>query len=284
MSSCGFEPDNYTYPCPLKVCSGLNSLWVGLQIHGAVVKLGLDSNLFIGNGLVSMYGKCGCLVEARWFLGIRWLLGMRIVGGLMTCWSSMPTEAVDLYSQMDVQGIEPDAISVASVLPACGDLSALLLGKQIHQYVERKKLWPNLLLENALIDMYAKCGSLAEARTVFDEMNFGLLAADHLFRLAPEQLGYYVLLSNIYAKAGRWDDVMTVRSIMKRKGLKKMPSASNIEINGRVYTFLAGDQSHTQSKKIYEELDVLVGKMKEAGYVPETDSALHIIFLIISYW
>ncbi|TXG71053.1 hypothetical protein EZV62_005988 [Acer yangbiense] len=281
--------------------------------------------------------------------------------------SSMPTEAVDLYSQMDVQGIEPDAISIASVLPACGDLSALLLGRQIHQYVERKKLRPNLLLENALIDIYAKCGSLAEARAVFDGMKFRdvvswtsmisaygmggkgcdavtlfskmqnsglcpdsiafvsvlsacshsglleegqynfklmterykiipriehfaclvdllgragkveeayrLLAADHLFRLAPEQSGYYVLLSNIYAKAGRWDDVTTVRSIMKRKGLKKMPGASNVEINDRVYTFLAGDQSHAQSKKIYEELDVLVGKMKEAGYVPETDSA-----------
>ena len=73
---------------------------------------------------------------------------------------------------MDVHGIEPDELSVASVLPACGDLSALLLGRQIHKYVERKKLRPNLLLENALIDMYAKCGSLAEARAVFDGMQF----------------------------------------------------------------------------------------------------------------
>ncbi|TXG71076.1 hypothetical protein EZV62_006011 [Acer yangbiense] len=440
MSNCGFELDNYTYPWLLKACSGLNSLWVGLQIHGAVVKVGLDSNLFIRNGLVSMYGKCGCLVEARRVLDempsrdvVSWnsmvaryaqsgrfddaleicremeSLRLKLDAGTMASllpyvtntssenvlyvkemfsnlakkilvsWnvmiavyvnSSMPTEAIDLYSQMGVQGIEPDAISVASVHPACGDLSALLLGRQIHQDVERNKLRPNLLLENALIDMYAKCGSLAEARAVFEGMQFGmlcdgllcslltewvgkvamhhsrlleegrynfklmterykiipriehfaclvdlvgragkveeaysiirqmpmepnervwgvllgachvysnmdigLLAADHLFRLAPEQLGYYVLLSNIYAKAGRWDDVMTVRSIMKRKGLKKMPSASNIEINGRVYTFLAGDQSHAQSKKIYEELDVLVGKMKEAGYVPETDSA-----------
>ncbi|KAK0598784.1 hypothetical protein LWI29_037981 [Acer saccharum] len=231
--------------------------------------------------------------------------------------SSMPTEAVDLYSQMEVQGIEPDAISFASVLPACGDLSALLLGRQIHQYVERKKLRPNLLLENALIDIYAKCGSLAEARAVFDGMQFrdvvswtsmisaygiggkgcdaialfskmqnsglcpdsiafvsacshsragkveeaysiirrmpmkpnervwgallgachvysnmdiGLITADHLFRLAQEQTGYYVLLSNIYAKAGRWDDVTTIRSIMTRKGLKKMPGASNVEV------------------------------------------------------
>ncbi|KAI9185527.1 hypothetical protein LWI28_008161 [Acer negundo] len=49
MSSCGFEPNNYTYPCLLKACFGLNSLWVGLQIHKVVVRVGLDSNLFIGN-------------------------------------------------------------------------------------------------------------------------------------------------------------------------------------------------------------------------------------------
>ncbi|KAK0596765.1 hypothetical protein LWI29_018787 [Acer saccharum] len=242
MSSCGFEPDNYTYPCVLKACSGLNSLWVGLQIHSTVVKVGFDFNLFIGNGLVSMYGKCGCLIEARRVLDempssdvVSWnsmvagyaqsgrfddalevcremeSLRLKPDAGTMASllpavtntssenvsyveemfskldkknlvsWnvmiavyvnSSMPTEAVDLYSQIDVQGIEPDAIYVASVLPARGDLSALLLGRQIHQYVERKKLRSNLLLENALIDMYTKCESLAEARAVFDEMKF----------------------------------------------------------------------------------------------------------------
>uniref|UniRef100_F6H6H5 DYW domain-containing protein n=2 Tax=Vitis vinifera TaxID=29760 RepID=F6H6H5_VITVI len=313
--------------------------------------------------------------------------------------NSMPAEAVDIFLQMEDHAVDPDAISIASVLPACGDLSALLLGRRIHEYVVRKRLQPNLLLENALIDMYAKCGCLEYAREVFDQMKFrdvvswtsmisaygmngkgrdavslfsrmqdlglnpdsiafvsvlsacshaglldegryyfklmteeckivpriehfvcmvdllgragqvdeaygfikqmpmepnervwgallsacrvysnmiiGLLAADQLFQLCPEQSGYYVLLSNIYAKAGRWEDVTTVRSIMKTKGIKKMPGVSNFELDNRVHTFLAGDQSHPQSKQIYEELDVSVGKMKEAGYVPETDSALH---------
>ncbi|TYH55043.1 hypothetical protein ES332_D09G212100v1 [Gossypium tomentosum] len=313
--------------------------------------------------------------------------------------NSLSSEAADLYSRMEAYGIKPDSFTIASILPACGDLSAIFLGRRIHEYIDRKKLLPNLALENALIDMYAKCGCLKEAKAVFDQMNFrdivswtsmisaygmsgqgynavalfskmqnlgltpdsiafvsvlsacshaglldqgwyffnlmtdqhkivprvehfscmvdllgrsgqveeaynfirkmpiepteriwgtllgacwmhsnmniGLLAADHLFRLAPEPSGYYVLLSNIYAKAGRWEDVTTVRSIMKSKGIKKMAVASNTEINNQVYTFLAGDQSHPQSKDIYEKLDFLVGKMKEAGYVPETRSALH---------
>lgn len=313
--------------------------------------------------------------------------------------NSMSTEAVGLYSQMEAQGIEPDAITIASVLPACGDISAVSLGKGIHRYIELKRLRPNLSIENALIDMYAKCGCLLEARKVFDEMrirdviswtsmmsaygrsgkgheaielfskmqesglapdsiafvsilsacshagllsegrdyyrlmrekyrivprlehytcmvdllgrggrvdeayalikqmqveandrvwgallnachvynnmDIGVVAADHLFQLAPQKSGYYVLLSNIYAKAGRWKDVSLVRSIMKERGIRKIPGVSNVELRDQVHTFLAGDRSHQEAKQIYEELDMLVGKMKEAGYVPKTETALH---------
>ena len=469
MVNGGFRPDHYTYPCVLKACSCSDNLRFGLQLHGAVLKVRLDSNVFVGNGLIAMYGKCSCLLEARHVLDevpsrdvVSWnsmvagyAQNMRFDDALELChemealkqkpdagtmaslmpavtntssdnvlyvsnifvnlekkslvsWNvmitvymknSMPSNAVDLYLQMEKGGVEPDAITCASVLPACGDLSALLLGRRIHEYVERKKLCPNLLLENALIDMYARCGCLDDARKVFDRMkthdvaswtslisaygmtgqacnavelfmemqnsglnpdsiafvailsacshsglldegklyfkqmtdkynitpriehfaclvdllgragrvdeayNFikqmpvepnervwgallsscrvysnmdiGLLAADNLLQLAPEQSGYYVLLSNIYAKAGRWKEVTAVRSLMKRRRIRKMPGISNVELNNQVHTFLAGDTSHPQSKEIYEELGVLVGKMKELGYVPETDSALH---------
>ncbi|KAK4734644.1 hypothetical protein R3W88_008905 [Solanum pinnatisectum] len=463
------NPDNYTFPCVLKACFGSDNLRVGLQIHCAVGKRGLDSDLFIGNCLVAMYGKCGCLVEARQVLNempkrdvVSWnsmvvgyaqngrfddalevckemnVLGYKPNAGTMASllpavsntsienvlfvkdifmsldkkdlvpWNVMiavyvknymPNQAVELYLQMETCGIEPDAITFASILPACGDLSAVSLGRRIHEFIETKRLCPNLSLENALIDMYARCGCFTEARKMFEGMKFrdvvswtslisaygksgqgrdgvvlfsqmlesglqpdsiafvsiisacshaglllegeryyklmtdkykivprlehyacmvdlkgraghineafnfikhmpieaneriwgallgacrvyndmdiGLVAADNLFELAPKQSGYYVLLSNIYAKAGRWKDVTTVRSIMKGKGIKKMPGVSNVELNNMVHTFLAGDTSHPQSKEIYEELDILIGKMKEEGYVPETDSALH---------
>ncbi|XP_058752869.1 putative pentatricopeptide repeat-containing protein At3g49142 [Vicia villosa] len=469
MVNGGFRPDNYTYPCVLKACSCSENLSYGLLIHGAVLKVRMDLNLFVGNGLIAMYGKCGCLVEARRVFDemfcrdvVSWNsmvagyaqnvrfddaleicremedFGQRPDGGTMASlmpavantsvenvlyvekifvnlerknlvsWNvmirvymknSMPGNAVDLYLRMEKSGVEPDAITCASVLPACGDLSALLLGRRIHEYVEKKKLRPNLLLENSLIDMYARCGCLEDAKRVFDRMKFrdvaswtslissygmtgqgcnavelftemlnsgqtpdsiafvailsacshsglleegkfyfkqmtddfritpriehyaclvdllgragcvdeaynfikqmpiepnervwgtllsscrvylnmdiGLLAADNLLQLAPEQSGYYVLLSNIYAKAGRWKEVMDIRSVMKRRKIRKTPGISNVELNNQVHTFLAGDTSHPQSKEIYEELSVLVGKMKELGYVPETDSALH---------
>ncbi|XP_031249020.1 putative pentatricopeptide repeat-containing protein At3g49142 [Pistacia vera] len=276
MSRRGFDPDHYTYPCVLKASSGLNDLQVGLQIHSAVVKVGLDSNLFIGNGLVAMYGKCGCLIEARQVLDempsrdvVSWNsmvagyaqngrfddalqicremeslrlkpdagtmasllpavtntssdnvlyvkeMFMKLAKKNLVPWNvmisvyvnnSMPAEAVDLYLQMEEHDIEPDAISIASLLPACGDLSALLLGRQIHQYVERKKLQPNLLLENALIDMYAKCGSLTEARAVFDQMKFRDVVS-------------WTSMISAYGMSGQGCDAVALFSKMQRSGL-----------------------------------------------------------------
>ncbi|XP_071690865.1 putative pentatricopeptide repeat-containing protein At3g49142 [Rutidosis leptorrhynchoides] len=471
MFKFNINPDHFTVPQVLKACSASANLWVGLQTHVAVFKKGLLSNLYVGNGLITMYGKCNRLVDAHKVFDempnrdvVSWNslvavyaqngmfdaalevcramirssnlrpnagmmaslspavtsstsldnvmfmkeMFMSYARGSLVSWNvmiavyvnnSMPTDAVNLYLQMDIFGIDPDSITVASVLPAIGDLSALILGKKIHEYAQRNKLLPNLTVENALIDMYAKCGSLSDARNVFDamktrdvvswtsmvsaygmtgdgqnaitvftnmldkgltpdsisfvpvlsacshaglldqgkrffklmtdeykivprlehlacmvdllgrsgrineaynfiqkmklkpndriwgvllsackvhsNMDIGLVAADHLFQLVPEQAGYYVLLSNIYAKAGRWKDVTNIRSIMKVKGVKKEPGVSNVELNSQVHSFLAGDQSHPQSKEIYEKLDVLVGKMREMGYVPETDSALH---------
>lgn len=73
-------------------------------------------------------------------------------------------------------------------------------------------------------------GALLGACRIHSNMDIGLLAADSLLRLAPKQTGYYVLLSNIYARAGRWADVSMVRSVMESKGIKKLPGVSNAEL------------------------------------------------------
>ncbi|KAG8390356.1 hypothetical protein BUALT_Bualt01G0075000 [Buddleja alternifolia] len=118
-------------------------------------------------------------------------------------------------------------------------------------------------------------GALLSACNVYNNMDIGVIATDHRFQLASEQSGHYVLLSNIYAKAGRWKDVILIRSFMKGRGIKKIPGVSNVELDDRIHTFLAGDRLHPRTAEIYDELDILLGKMKEAGYVPETDTALH---------
>jgi len=83
------------------------------------------------------------------------------------------------------------------------------------------------------------------------------------------------LLSNIYAEAGRWEDVAKLRTTLKEREVKKQPGWSFIEVNKEVHTFLVRDTTHSQSEKIYAMLETLYGQMKEAGYVPKTNLVLH---------
>jgi len=100
-------------------------------------------------------------------------------------------------------------------------------------------------------------------------------AARHLYELEPKTTGNYILLSNIYAASCRWEDAAKVRTLMKDRGLNKKPGCTWIEVNNKVYSFIVGDTSHPQLNEIYVTLDSLAGQMKAAGYVPDTNFALH---------
>jgi hypothetical protein len=91
----------------------------------------------------------------------------------------------------------------------------------------------------------------------------------------PENPPGYVLLSNIYAAAGRWDLKDKVQQLRKERGVKKQPGCTWIELNNKVHTFVVDDQDHPQISEIRAELKRLSGWMHEEGYVPETKFVLH---------
>ncbi|KAL3591049.1 hypothetical protein D5086_009689 [Populus alba] len=135
MANQGFYPDNYTYPCVLKACSVSGNLRVGMQIHGDVVKLGLDMNLYIGNGemedlkLKPDAGTMGSLLPAVTNTSCDNVLYVKdmfvkLKEKSLISWNvmiavyvnnAMPNEAVDLYLQMQVHGVEPDACQFKKV-------------------------------------------------------------------------------------------------------------------------------------------------------------------------
>jgi hypothetical protein len=98
-----------------------------------------------------------------------------------------------------------------------------------------------------------------------------------LLELDPRNHGAYVLLSNIYAKIGKWDRVLGLRKVMRDSGLKKEPSCSSIEVNGIVHEFLAGDNCHPLSKEIYSKLDEIAARLKSIGYMPNKSHLLQLI-------
>lgn len=197
------SPDRLTFPFVLKSCGGLPCEMLGKQVHAHVRKVGLESHLVTENALVDMYAKCENLVDAYKIFDemphrdvVSWnsLISGHVKLGDMTraksifdemgsksivSWTLMISgytqigcfsEALNFFHEMQIAGFEPDEISIVSVLPACAHLGALEVGKWISIYADKKGFIRKAYICNALIEMYAKCGCINDAKGLFDQM------------------------------------------------------------------------------------------------------------------
>ncbi|KAK9113368.1 hypothetical protein Syun_020165 [Stephania yunnanensis] len=393
-------PNQFTFASFLQACATLEDMEMGEQAHCHVVKVGLDLDIFVANALIYVYAKCGRMVDSeKLFIEspnrneVTW--NTMIVGYAQ---SGSGEEALELFSQMLDSQVLSTQVTYSSVLRACASLAALEPGMQIHSLVSKTIHNDDIVIGNSLIDMYAKCGSVKDARLIFDTMNerdkvswntmisgyslhglgadaleifyrmmqmkekpdkitfvgvlsacsngglldqgwsyftsmhkdygiepcvehytcmvwllgraghlddaitlieqipleaslmlwrallgacvvhknieLGTVAAQRVLDMDPQDESTHVLLSNMYAAARRWDNVVSVRKYMKRKGVKKEPGLSWIENQNKVHYFTVGDKSHPEMRLINGMLEWLNIKIKKAGYVADHDAVL----------
>ena len=112
-------------------------------------------------------------------------------------------------------------------------------------------------------------GTLLGACRMHNDVDLAKAVCEHLFELAPLDPGNFNLLSNIYAQAGDWVNVASVRWQMKNTGSQKPAGASSIEVEEEVHEFTAFDQSHPKSDDIYRMIDRLIKDIRQVGYVPK---------------
>ncbi|KAF5192716.1 Pentatricopeptide repeat-containing protein [Thalictrum thalictroides] len=117
--------------------------------------------------------------------------------------------------------------------------------------------------------------TLLGASKTFGNVEMAERASRALVEMGSNSDGDFVLLSNVYAAQERWDDVGRVRKAMKKYDVRKVPGFSFTEVKGVVHKFVNGDQSHQDWQEIYKKLDEIGFKIKEYGYVPETNYVLH---------
>ncbi|RZC57671.1 hypothetical protein C5167_004972 [Papaver somniferum] len=204
MLSYGSKPNNFTYPFLLKACSKLFAFEVGKVLHGHILKLGFDSDVYVQTSLLDLYGNCGDIVASRNVFDrmserdvVAWnamLVGYTRSGLVeiaeklfsemparnVSSWTTMISgyvqvensmKALEVFQEMQMNGVRPDKLTVITVLSAISNLGSLEMGKWVHDYVKSKEIEIDGFVGTSLIDMYSKCGSINEARDVFDKIN-----------------------------------------------------------------------------------------------------------------
>ncbi|KAF2291849.1 hypothetical protein GH714_035839 [Hevea brasiliensis] len=168
----GTKPTLTTLSSILMACSRAAQLRHGRFLHGYVIRNSIEADIFVNSGLIDLYFKCGRVQSAENVFEM-------LPRANVVCWNVMISgyvtvgnyfEALNMYDDMKVAGVKPDAVTFSSVLSACSQLAALEKGKEIHNCISERGLESNEIVMGALLDMYAKCGAVDEAYNVFNKL------------------------------------------------------------------------------------------------------------------
>ncbi|GLT68319.1 hypothetical protein SLA2020_405650 [Shorea laevis] len=172
MLCLGVDVDLATMVSVLAGCVDCGSISLGRAVHALGVKVCFDKNIIFNNALLDMYSKCGGLDGA---LRVFEKMDKRNV----VSWTSMLAGyarethfdgAIRLFHEMVMAGVKPDRVAITSILHAFACSGSLENGKELHKYIIESNMESDLSVSNALMDMYAKCGSMGDANDVFRRM------------------------------------------------------------------------------------------------------------------
>ncbi|KAF3440446.1 hypothetical protein FNV43_RR18730 [Rhamnella rubrinervis] len=173
MQQQGLVPDRFSFVGVLGICTNSNKFRTGMVLHGLAIKYTLASTRFVGNLIVTMYSKFSLIEEAEKVFRLIQEKDVISWNTFMTACSHCNAHAKSLriYEEMtNKYSVKPDDFTFASVLAACAGISSIRHGKEIHAYLTRTRLFQDVGVNNALVSMYAKCGSFGYAYIVFNKM------------------------------------------------------------------------------------------------------------------
>ncbi|KAF7828741.1 pentatricopeptide repeat-containing protein [Senna tora] len=227
-----------------------------MQIHAYVRKSSFNSIIPVCNAIIHMYSIRGCIAYAHSLFStmvardvVSW---NTIIGGYGM--HGLGHTALKLLQEMNDSGLRPDSVTLSSGLSACSHSGLVDQGIELfYRMTKDFGLTPVKEHYSCVVDMLARAGRLEDAYNFINELplvpdkhiwgallaacqehqnvSVGKLAAEQMIRLEPHDAGHYVTLSNLYAKAGRWDDAARMRKLMECQGSLK-PSGHSLIDNG----------------------------------------------------
>ncbi|KAI3894367.1 hypothetical protein MKX03_012366 [Papaver bracteatum] len=302
MMQKGQSFDCFTSATVLSACASVAALGRGMEIHARGMKDFVTSDVVVGSALVDMYAKSGRIDYA---LRVFHLLPLKN----KFSWNSMISgyarngvgdKALELFMEMHRSGHKPDHVTFVGILSACSHAGFVEQGfKHFESMKNECGLVPGMEHFSCMVDLLGRAGKLDMVEDFIKAMpvkpnalvwrtvlgaccrangrrtDLGTKAAEKLLELEPQNAVNYVLLCNLHASGGRWEDVARARSMMKRAAVRKEAGSSWVTMKDGVHVFVAGDKSHPNIDEIYAKLRDLTREMKDAGYVPQTKFALY---------
>ncbi|KAL6880180.1 hypothetical protein ACP4OV_011745 [Aristida adscensionis] len=284
----------------LSAAAQLGLLDQGRFVHEVIQRTGMSVTVNIGAALVDMYSKCGSVAAAMEVFD-----AMRkkdvFAWNAMICGLAahgMGRNAVELFERFVSEGLWPTNVTFVGVLNACSRSGLVDEGRwYFKRMAEKYGIEPEMEHYGCMVDLLSRCGLVQEAIELIEQMpmtpdpvlwgtilsackthglvNLGVTVGNKLIEMEPAHDGHYVLLSSIYARAKKWEEVRKVRKLMSSRGTSKSAGWSLMEVHGIVHKFLVGDMDHKDSVQIYDTLNMIDRRLAEAGYVPDVSSVLH---------
>lgn len=294
------ERNMFTISTVLSACAAMAALIEGEQVQAIVYKTGFDANEYIASSLVDVYAKCGSIKQSHAVFSEaekkNVILWNTMISGFAK--HARPLEAMILFEKMQQAFFCPNEVTYVSLLSACAHMGLAEKGRKYFRMMkEEHNLSPNVVHYSCMVDILGRTGQINEAKHVIENMPFvatssmwgsllascrifrnvevAEIAARNLFVLEPNNAGNHVLLSNIYAAKGRWEDVANSRKLLKSSEAKKEKGKSWIQIKENVHSFMVGERTHPRIVEIYTRLDELLEEMEKFGFRGHIEHDLH---------
>ncbi|CAI9286289.1 unnamed protein product [Lactuca saligna] len=294
------RPNVVTISTMLSICADLSTIVYGKEIHCHAIRGLIDDNLLVGNGLINVYSKCGSLKEGH-------IVFKHIVNKDLCSWNTMikgygmhgfGESALKTFKQMVNDGYTPDGVTFVSLLSACSHAGLVSEGHEIFKKMKNEfGIEPEIEHYTCMVDLLGRGGLFQEASEVVKKMKiepnvcvWGALLNSSRIQMQMQmqkqkkidwddgcvekilkgsfRSGNYMLVSNMYAGSGRWEESAKVRVSARAQGLTKTPGQSWIELNKKVCIFTAGEFVESEMKEVEMVIKILSFEMKmKEGYI-----------------
>ncbi|KAL1371039.1 hypothetical protein HN51_001265 [Arachis hypogaea] len=286
MESGEVVPNEATMVSVLTACANLGRIDMGIWVHSFIKSRNIKPDVLLSTCLLTMYAKCGAMDLARDVFN-------KMPVKSIVSWNSMimayglhgsGDKALELFLEMEKSGLQPNDATFISVLSACTHAGMVMEGCWYFGLMCRVyKIEPKVEHYGCMVDLLARAGLvknsedlirkvpkagsvlwgalLSGCRTHID-LELGEFAAKRLIEMEPLDIGPYIMLSNIYAAEGRWDDVEHVRLMIKGKGLQKEAAPHLVHLEDFESEYLIKKKAAYRKNIINSLLGELGARMK----------------------